>query len=123
MANVPITVAIAVAPLPDTGTWFANSAAWTAYWAGQGFSALIPVATSAAYGVVKAGATTVFNPPGTTATTIYTVISDPLGNGVFVNAPVPSDASFEELKADYLNLKANYQNLKTALIAAGLISA
>lgn len=87
-------------PLPDNDVWWANYAAWVAYWQNGSVTADIGVATPTEAGAVLQAATTIFNPPNNVANLIID------GNQV----PVPTQDSFKALQDDYIALKTALKN-------------
>lgn len=106
---MPLTanISLVVAALPDNDVWFANNAAWQAYWNDLEIAATFDPAVTTAYS--------------------ESAFDNTLPNYVFdvggVEYNVPTIAQFNSLLLAYQTLNTNYKNLKTALIAAGVIDA
>jgi hypothetical protein len=123
MAYTPITASLTVPPLTDNTVWFANAAAWNAYWQNGAFQANIPIAGQGVYGVVQQATTQVFVLPNNIVSA-YTILQvDLTGNGILTAVPVAQQPVVDALVANLNALIADYGVLKLALKNAGLISA
>lgn len=123
MPDIVVPLSLNVPALPDNDIWFANAAAWSAYWAQAGlFTANIPAATINDYGVVKQGNTLAYSTTPLADTQTVSLQLDPLGNGVFETVYMPRAESFALLKERVEEMETNYKNLKAALEAAGIIN-
>lgn len=122
MPNTDVTASIEVTPLVDNTIWFANAAAWNAYWNGQTITVILPVATTLVYGLVKTADDPLFVPSTLNDTNNLTIPVDLLGTGVFTNFQVPLTSSFDELKIAFQTLQTNYEAMRTAMVTAGLLN-
>lgn len=114
MANVNVTINLPA--LPDNDIWWANSAAWQAYWNSATLTISIDPATTAAYGVVKMAATVAFVPLAIANQDFVNLIIDDVPN------LVPTQANFNELKTAVANLNTSIAALRTAMSNAGQIN-
>ena len=124
MPTVPINIAgFNIPPLPENDIWFANAAAWTAYWETAGLTAEIQVADNINYGVVKSASTTAYVPVPLIAADKVTVQVDVNGDGILENVDVPQNDTYLNLLASFTALKADYDILRASLVSAGLVTA
>lgn len=114
MANVNVNINLPA--LPDNDIWWANSAAWQAYWNSATLTISVDMATTAAAGVVKMAATVAFVPSG--------IANQDFANLIIDGVPVvvPTQANFNELKAAVANLNTSIAALRTAMVNAGQIN-
>lgn len=114
--TIPVT-GLNVPQLSDNQVAFINADAWNSYWAQLTFSVTIPGNLA-----LSQASTVAYIDPGVTPTNYVQLMMDPLGNGNFVPVPIPSKASFDELKTQIETLNTNYKQLKAAMVLANLIS-
>lgn len=112
MANITFNLP----DLPDNDVWWANNAAWQAYWNNQTITVDVDAATTGERGVVLQAATTVYTAGGTGTRDYVNLVIDGVG---YI---VPLQSSFDELRTAFVALNADYMTLKTALVAAGVIN-
>lgn len=117
--NVPIE-GITVPALTDNAIWFANAAAWAAYWLQVGFTANIPVADVGDYGLVKKAVTALYTDPASTPTQRVTLQIDNDGDGVVEEYSFVLASSYDELRLQFDALNVAFKDMRTALKAAGI---
>lgn len=122
MTTTTINVDLSVVPLIDNGVWFANAAAWSNYWATQGFSAIIPVAGAGVYGVVQSAITIPFNAPQAVVPSYTSFQIDITGNGQMTQVDVAQRGTMDAFIAAFNNLLTDYLITKAALKAASIIT-
>ena len=98
---------LVVPALPDTDTWFLNSAAWTTYWQNIQMTATFQPATTVAY---------VSTPYNNALQPYYLNIDGSLA------ATLITQTMFTSLLTQLSNLDTSYQALRAQLVAAGFIS-
>lgn len=111
-----VNVTFDLPELPDNDVWWANSAAWQAYWNESSLVVSIDPATTTDYGVIKVANTLPYTSLATTNNDASVLVVDG------VNYMVPTLESYQQLKAAFNALNLNYQNLKSALITAGTVT-
>lgn len=114
MANVNITINLPA--LPDNDIWWANNAAWQAYWNNSHLTVGIASATTGAAGVVKKANTVAFVAPSVANADYYNQSVDG------VNYAWPLQINYDQLKTAFSALLADHVALKNALSAAGIIT-
>lgn len=104
---MPLTVSInlQVPKLPENDVWFANSAAWSNYWASIGLAAVFDPDNNAVY------AETAYDNTQQSLNIQY-------GDVTYTAA---STSQFNSLLAAYQALNASYKQLRADLVAIGII--